>query len=169
MRNYFREIVLGSVLLIFFVGLTIRFVTMGAPSGLQIGIAVLILLIGVVALGRQMLKKKQDLQTGTPAEDEAAALRTMNFIIKNRDAITYLNPAIFYMPAFSSESDSLERRKFSESDLSLYVDFTHPKAWNRKSIRRFLDREFKRQPDIASILRRTPITFTSNHAAFFRN
>jgi hypothetical protein len=34
-------------------------------------------------------------------------------------------------------------------------------------IRQFLDKEFKRHPAIASILRRDPPVFTSNHAPFF--
>ena len=34
-------------------------------------------------------------------------------------------------------------------------------------MRAFLDREFKRQPEIAAILRRDPPLFTSNHAALF--
>jgi hypothetical protein len=34
-------------------------------------------------------------------------------------------------------------------------------------VRRFLDREWKRHPLIAPILRRDPPIFTSNHAPFF--
>jgi hypothetical protein len=34
-------------------------------------------------------------------------------------------------------------------------------------IRQFLDKEFRRHPAIAPILRRDPPVFTSNHAPFF--
>ena len=58
-------------------------------------------------------------------------------------------------------------RPFYDGDLSLYTDFVHPKGWNRGLVRNFLDREFKRHPAVAAILRRDPPLFTSNHAPFF--
>ncbi|MDY0042821.1 MAG: radical SAM protein, partial [Desulforhabdus sp.] len=54
-----------------------------------------------------------------------------------------------------------------EGDLSLYTGFIHPKGWHRALVRQFFDREFKRHPVIASILREDPPLFTSNHAPFF--
>ncbi len=72
-------------------------------------------------------------------------------------------------PINSKEKESLEISSFYGGDLSLYTDFRHPLGWNRKDVRRFLDQEFRRQPEIASILRRDPAIFTSNHAAFFCN
>jgi hypothetical protein len=71
------------------------------------------------------------------------------------------------MPVCSPEADTLEISSFSEGDLSLYTDFVHPHGWDRQAIRRFLDREFKRHPAVAAILRRDPPHFTSNHAPFF--
>jgi radical SAM superfamily enzyme YgiQ (UPF0313 family) len=104
---------------------------------------------------------------GTPAESLDEARQTLHFVAKYADCITYLNLAIFNMPVRSPETDSLEVSSFSEGDLSLYTDFTHPLGWDRQAVRKFLDREFKRHPAVAAILRRDPVHFTSNHAPFF--
>lgn len=105
---------------------------------------------------------------GTPAETLAEARRTLEFVVKHRQEITYLNLAIFNLPVGSAEANDLEISDFYGADLSLYHDFRHPRGWDRKEVRQFLDREFKRHPDIAPILRRDPPIFTSNHAPFFR-
>jgi len=104
---------------------------------------------------------------GTPWEDEAGAMRTVRFVLDHSQDITFLNPAIFNLPAESAASEGLRQRPFYLGDLSLYSDFQHPQGWERRKVRHFLDRHFKRQPAIAAILRRTPPSFTSNHAAFF--
>ncbi|MFY9399646.1 MAG: radical SAM protein [Desulfomonilia bacterium] len=104
---------------------------------------------------------------GTPAENEAAAMRTMKFIEANREHVGFLNLAIFNLPKGSPEARDLEVYDFSQGDLSLYQGFVHPKGWDRKRVRRFLDREFRRSPEIARIVRRDPPSFTSNHAPFF--
>ena len=104
---------------------------------------------------------------GTPSESIVQARDTLDFVKKHADAITYLNLAIFNMPICSPETDMFKTSSFSEGDLSLYTDFMHPHGWQRKEVRRFLDQEFKRQPEIAQILRRDPLHFTSNHAPFF--
>ncbi|HNW59987.1 MAG TPA: radical SAM protein [bacterium] len=104
---------------------------------------------------------------GTPWEEEQAARRTIDFAVRHARAITWINPAIFNLPRESRASAGLELRSFYAGDLALYADFHHPLGWERKQVRHFLDRTFKRQPAIAAILRRTPPTFTSNHAAFF--
>jgi hypothetical protein len=104
---------------------------------------------------------------GTPSESLAEARRTMDFVVRHHAAITFLNLAVFNMPLGSPEAPFVTRSEFYGGDLSLYTDFEHPKGWSRKEIRRFLDQEFKRHPDIARILHRDPPLFTSNHAAFF--
>jgi hypothetical protein len=71
------------------------------------------------------------------------------------------------MPIYGPEVQKIETKSFYEGDLSLYTSFDHPKGWNRQLIRQFLDKEFKRDPAIASILRKDPPVFTSNHAPFF--
>lgn len=104
---------------------------------------------------------------GTPAESQREARETLDFTVRHARAITWLNLAIFSMPLGSPEANQLPVRGFSEGDLSLYTDFVHPRGWDRKAVRRFLDQEFKRQPEIGAILRREPPMFTSNHAPFF--
>jgi len=104
---------------------------------------------------------------GTPPETLNEAQKTLEFTVKHYDCIRFLNLALFNMPTYGPEAWKLETKIFYEGDLSLYMDFDHPKGWSRQRIRQFLDKEFKRQPAIASILRRDPPVFTSNHAPFF--
>jgi len=104
---------------------------------------------------------------GTPPEGLAEARRTLEFIVAHREQIDFLNLAIFNLPVYGPETQQIETKTFYEGDLSLYTDFDHPKGWGRKTVRQFLDKEFKRHPAIAAILRRDPPAFTSNHAPFF--
>jgi hypothetical protein len=104
---------------------------------------------------------------GTPVETIAEARKTLDFIIRRKDAISFLNLAIFNMPLCGQEAEEIEQKPFYEGDLSLYTGFKHPQGWDRKGVRQFLDNEFKRHPAIASILKNDPPFFTSNHAAFF--
>jgi hypothetical protein len=43
----------------------------------------------------------------------------------------------------------------------------HPRGWDRKKVRLFLNNEFKKDPAIAPIVAKDPPIFTSNHAPFF--
>ncbi len=104
---------------------------------------------------------------GTPAEDEIAARKTLDFTVRHSHLIDFLNLAIFNMPRFSETGQNLPQMAFSEGDLSLYTDFVHPAGWRRKQVRRFLDSEFRRHPSIAGIINNDPFVFTSNHAPFF--
>jgi radical SAM superfamily enzyme YgiQ (UPF0313 family) len=104
---------------------------------------------------------------GTPPEGLIEARRTLEFVVKHHDCIGFLNLAIFNMPICGPEVQRMETKTFYEGDLSLYTNFDHPKGWSRHLVRQFLDKEFKRHPAIASILRRDPPVFTSNHAPFF--
>ena len=104
---------------------------------------------------------------GTPSEGLTEARRTLAFVVKHHDCIGFLNLAIFNMPIYGAEAQQMETKTFYEGDLSLYASFDHPKGWSRHLIRQFLDKEFKRHPAIASIVRRDPPVFTSNHAPFF--
>ena len=104
---------------------------------------------------------------GTPTEDLNRARHTLDFIIRHSQAIGFLNLAIFNLPIGSSDSEQMETEDFYEGDLALYRQFKHPLGWDRNKVRQFLDREFKRHPAIAGILRRDPPFFTSNHAPFF--
>jgi len=104
---------------------------------------------------------------GTPVEALTEARRTLAFVVKHHDCIGFLNLAIFNMPIYGAEAHQMETKQFYEGDLSLYTSFNHPKGWSRPLIRQFLDKEFKRHPAIAPIVRRDPPVFTSNHAPFF--
>ena len=119
------------------------------------------------ALSRAGIATYVYLLFGTPSESLVEARQTLDFTRRHHEAITFLNLAVFNMPVASDEAAELPGESFSDGDLSLYRDFVHPRGWDRRAVRTFLDREFKRQPEIAAILRRDPLLFTSNHAAFF--
>jgi len=104
---------------------------------------------------------------GTPAETEAGARKTLEFVRQHHDYIEFLNLAIFNLPSGSIEAQSLETGDFYEGDLSLYKSFQHPSGWHRPVVRNFLEKTFKKHPAIASIVQRMPEYFTSNHAPFF--
>jgi len=104
---------------------------------------------------------------GTPAEDEHSAAKTLNFTLGHASFIDFLNLAIFNLPAYSDEADSLDTVDFYEGDLSLYREFIHPMGWSRERVRRFLSKAFKRPAAIRAILNNDPPFFTSNHAPFF--
>jgi hypothetical protein len=106
---------------------------------------------------------------GTPGETEVAARRTLEFVVRHREAISFLNLAIFNMPLCGDETAKYGTEPFYAGDLSLYTDFLHPSGWDRKKVRRFLDAEFKRHPAVAEIIRNDPPQFTSNHAPFLCN
>jgi hypothetical protein len=104
---------------------------------------------------------------GTPAESEKEARNTLEFVIRHRDSISFLNLSIFNMPLSCQDAIEYATEPFYDGDLSLYTGFRHPEGWDRRRVRRFLDREFKRNPAVAEIVRRDPPLFTSNHAPFF--
>jgi len=104
---------------------------------------------------------------GTPAETEASARKTLDFVAAQADYIDFMNIAVFNMPVNSPDAKHLITNVFYEGDLSLYTDFKHVKGWGRRQVRQFLDREFKKHPAIRPILRRNPPLFTSNHAPLF--
>ncbi|MBN2568156.1 MAG: radical SAM protein [Deltaproteobacteria bacterium] len=104
---------------------------------------------------------------GTPAETFDEALRTLEFTVQHRHEIGFLNLAIFNMPAYGEDARTMETSDFYKGDLSLYRSFAHPGDWSRQQVRHFLDREFKRNSAVSTILKRDPPIFTSNHAPFF--
>jgi len=105
---------------------------------------------------------------GTPAEGPVEAQHTLDFVAGHHTDIDFLNVAIFNLPIYSPHAKSLNVEPFYDGDLSLYGRFHHPLGWNRGEVRRFLDKGFRRHPDVAAILRRDPPVFTSNHAPLFR-
>ena len=130
--------------------------------------------IDVATASRVLLNLKQAgigvylyLLFGTPVETEAEARHTLEFIVRHHEEIGFLNLAIFNMPINAEEAGDYGTEPFYAGDLSLYTGFRHPQGWDRKQARRFLSHEFKRNPDVAAILKNDPPLFTSNHAPFF--
>ncbi len=105
---------------------------------------------------------------GTPPETKASAQRTLDFVAAHSGSIDFLNVALFNLPVHCAEAGTLELRPFYDGDLALYADFVHPLGWDRRAVRLFLDKEFRRHPAIRPIILRQPPLFTSNHAPFFR-
>ena len=103
---------------------------------------------------------------GTPCEGEKEAEQTLAFVRKHHRFISYLNLAVFNMPVCSPEATGIPDR-FSDGDLALYCDFSHPRGWDRKSVRLFLQNRFKKDRAINAIIQRDPLFFTSNHAPLF--
>jgi len=104
---------------------------------------------------------------GSPPEGQTEARKTLDFVVKHSESIDFLNLAIFNMPLHSQEDQGIRTSPFYDGDLSLYTGFNHPSGWDRPLVRHFVEREVRRHPAIAPILRRDPPLFTSNHAPFF--
>lgn len=103
---------------------------------------------------------------GTPWETEADADKTLRFTVKLSASISFLNLAVFNLPAHGPEVGDLITEAIDEGDLFLYQRFEHRSGWTRRKVRQFLDKKFRRHPAIGPILRRDPMVFTSNHAPF---
>jgi hypothetical protein len=74
MKNYSKEIAFGIALMVIFVGLLIWYISSTPQFGLPIIIAMIIILVGAVTFVLQVVNKRRDLETGTPAEDEFTKL-----------------------------------------------------------------------------------------------
>lgn len=132
-------------------------------KGMEIAIASQVL----KSLSRAGIAAYVYLLFGSPTETVAEARRTLDFVVKHREEIAFLNLAIFNMPICGPEAGDYATEQFYAGDLSLYTGFRHPLGWGRKSVRHFLDNEFTRHSAVAEIVQRNPSVFTSNHAAFF--
>ncbi len=104
---------------------------------------------------------------GTPQENEESAEKTLAYVLKHAQFIDFMNLAIFNLPKFSEEAENLRVSQFYDGDLSLYYNFKHPLKWDRKNVREFLFKKFKKNQLLAPIVLKNPPFFTSNHAMFF--
>lgn len=136
-------------------------------ESMQKGITVENAAQALIALHQSGITPYVYLLFGTPGESPESARRTLDFVTRHHEQIGFLNLAVFNMPLVNPGKKSARSRSFYEADLSLYTDFEHEKGWDRKAVRRFLDREFTRHPNITPIVKRDPPSFTSNHAPFF--
>ncbi|MCP4673093.1 MAG: radical SAM protein, partial [Desulfobacula sp.] len=82
---------------------------------------------------------------GTSFENQGAAFKTLEYVKIHEKYIDYLNLAVFNLPIFSEDSDNLQTQEFYHGDLSLYLNFKHPLGWDRKNVKQFLDKKFKKQ------------------------
>ena len=104
---------------------------------------------------------------GVPGETEADAQQTLDFVAEHARHITFINTSLLNLPLASPPEPGLHRVPFpQEKDLTLYSDFLDDSGYDRRAARRFLERRFARHPDVAAILRRTPLVFGANHAPF---
>ena len=78
MENYKREIILGSAVVLFFAGLVFWFVRHEPRATLKIVIAALTILIGAAAYIFNLVKRRRDIQSGAPAEDEFTQLAKLH-------------------------------------------------------------------------------------------
>jgi radical SAM superfamily enzyme YgiQ (UPF0313 family) len=106
---------------------------------------------------------------GTSYEDKDAAFRTLEYVKAHKKYIDYLNLAVFNLPKFSYDAKNLDTHEFYHGDLSLYSNFTHPFGWDRRQVKQFLDKSFKKQVLSGSHILKNPAFFSSNHAAFFKH
>ena len=74
MKNYTKEIALGSILISFFGGLIFWFARYESGAMLKIIIAALIILIGAASFILKLIKRRQDIQSGAPADDEFTSM-----------------------------------------------------------------------------------------------
>ena len=104
---------------------------------------------------------------GVPGETEADAEQTMAFVAEHARHIAFVNTSLLNLPLASPPEPNLRRIPFpQEKDLTLYSDFLDDSGMDRRAARRFLERRFARHPDVAPLLRRTPLVFGANHAPF---
>jgi hypothetical protein len=136
-------------------------------ESMQKGITVADAARALASLHRAGISAYVYLLFGTPGESYESARCTLDFVARHHEQIGFLNLAIFNMPLVTPVQETAGHKSFYEADLSLYTDFEHVQGWDRKAVRRFLDREFTRHPCVAAIVKRDPPSFTSNHAAFF--
>ena len=106
---------------------------------------------------------------GTSFEDKAAAFKTLEYIKAHEKYIDYLNLAVFNLPRFSEDAKKLQTEEFYHGDLSLYLNFKHSSGWDRRQVKQFLDKIFKKKMSQGSGIRKNPAFFSSNHAMFFNN
>lgn len=136
-------------------------------DGMQKGISITQVADALKTLSQEGIATYIYLLFGTPWEDETSARKTLDFVVRHNASIGFLNLAVFNLPHGSPDAGGLRAKPFYRGDLSFYTDFVHPLGWDRRKVRRFLDREFARHPAVRKIINRQPPYFTSNHAPFF--
>lgn len=104
---------------------------------------------------------------GIPGEDQHHAEQTLSFVVQHASVVRFLNVALLNMPRGASPDALVTRPLQGQGELSLYVGFVPDEGLDRRQARRFMERTFQRQPQVAAILRRTPHVLGASHAPFF--
>ena len=115
------------------------------------------------------------LMFGTPHEALADAEATRRFVAAHADCIQFMNCSIMNLAKGSPMALDPSRHGITRVlpfdipgqvlDLALYDNFDG-EGWGRMGARRFLHREFLRDPRVRPIHLRTPAAFDANHAVF---
>lgn len=115
------------------------------------------------------------LMFGTPLEERADAEATRRFVGDHADCIQFMNCSIMNLakgspmaldpPKHGITSVAPFEIEGHTLDLALYDNF-EGLGWGRLGARRFLHREFLRDPRVRPIHLRTPAHFDANHAVF---
>ena len=114
------------------------------------------------------------LMFGTPREALADAQQTLRFVAEHADCIQFMNCSVMNLahgspmaldpPAHGIHNVEPFEIPGRTLDLALYSNF-EGEGWGRLEARRFLHREFLRDPRIRPAHLRTPALFDSNHSA----
>jgi len=112
---------------------------------------------------------------GLPAETEADREATRELVVRNNDAIDFLNVSLFNLPRFCelsrrAEEEGIEIGDFPDERelIRLYWPFTVGGRSPRKAAREFLKRRFDVDPAIRAARLRTPRWLRAAHLALMR-
>ncbi len=116
------------------------------------------------------------LMFGTPREVHEDAEATRAFIAEHSDCVQFLNCSLMNLahgspmgldpPAHGITGVTPFTIEGRTLDLALYSNF-EGEGWGRLEARRFLHREFLKDPDVRPLHVRTAAIYDSNHSAFF--
>lgn len=116
------------------------------------------------------------LMFGTPREVHEDAEATRKFVGDHKDCIQFMNCSLMNLahgspmgldpPAHGITKVIPYEIEGRNLDLALYSNF-EGEGWGRLEARRFLHREFLRDPRVRPAHLRTPAHYDSNHSAFF--
>lgn len=116
------------------------------------------------------------LMFGTPREVHEDAEATRRFVAEHSDCVQFLNCSLMNLahgspmgldPAAHGITSVIPYEiDGKDLDLALYSNF-EGEGWGRLEARRFLHREFLRDPDVRPLHLRTAAIYDSNHSAFF--
>lgn len=115
------------------------------------------------------------LMFGTPFEEEADAEATRAFVAEHSDCIQFMNCSLMNLAKGSPMAADPPKHGITEvipyaieghnCDLALYDNF-QCEGWGRMGARRYLQKQFLKDPDVRPGHLRTPPHFDANHSPF---